>query len=210
MMKKWIAIMTAALVLLATGLCFSLQVARNAARAALAEQAVLSTTVPTQPPETVPETTVPPETEAPTESMTVPTTMPVTEAPTETTLPPARVFTEEEEELLLKIGMAERGDTECPECMALVMCTVLNRVESPKFSSTVKGVIYAQDQFTPVMDGSFEEAVPDWFCYKALEMVKEGWDESQGALYYEWCEGESWHSQNLNLLFQHCDTRFYN
>ena len=41
-------------------------------------------------------------------------------------------------------------------------------------------------------------------------MVMRGWDESQGALYYEWCEGESWHSQNLNLLFQHCDVRFYN
>mgnify|MGYP006898678300 CR=1 FL=1 len=44
---------------------------------------------------------------------------------------------------------------------------------------------------------------------EALEMIKTGWDESQGALYYEWCEGESWHSKNLTLLFQHCDTRFY-
>lgn len=210
MMKKWIAFILAALILLAAGLWISLRTAQRAARAVQAEQMVMNTTAPTQLPETAPATTSAPETEAPTEPATAPTTMPATEAPTETTLAPVRVFTEEEEELLLKLGMAERGDTDCPECMALVMCTVLNRVESPKFPSTVRGVIYAEDQFTPVMDGSLEEAVPNWFCYKAMEMVKEGWDESQGALYYEWCEGTSWHSQNLNLLFQHCDTRFYN
>ena len=137
-----------------------------------------------------------------------------TEEPTqpaaETFPPEVLTFTEEEEELLLKLGMSERGSTGCVTCMALVMRTVLNRVESPKFSSTIKGVIYAQDQFTPVMDGSFEQAEPDWLCEKALEIVKQGWDESQGALYYEWCQGESWHSQNLNLMLQHCDTRFYN
>ncbi len=148
-------------------------------------------------------------------SATVPTTLPQPEIEPETTMMETELvylydFTEEEEELLLKIGMAERGNTGCTECIALVMRTVLNRVESSRFSSTIKGVIYAQDQFTPVMDGSFESAVPGWRCREALEMIKTGWDESQGALYYEWCEGESWHSQNLNLLLQHCDTRFYN
>lgn len=142
----------------------------------------------------------------------------VTVATEETTLPtepttepiPVYDFTEEETELLLKIGMAERGNTGCTECIALVMRTVLNRVEGPKFSSTIRGVIYAQDQFTPVAEGTFESAVPNEACYEALDMIRYGWDESQGALYYEWCEGESWHSKNLNLLLQHCDTRFYN
>ena len=134
---------------------------------------------------------------------------PVTDPP-ETTMPYVLFFTEEEEELLLKLGMAERGETGCTECIALVMRTVLNRVEGPKFSSTIRGVIYAQDQFTPVAEGTFESAVPNEACHEALDLVKRGWDESRGALYYEWCEGESWHSRNLNLLFQHCDTRFYN
>ena len=127
----------------------------------------------------------------------------------ETTLPDVVILTEEEKQLLLKLGMAERGDTGCVECVALVMNTVLNRVEAKRFPSTVRGVIYAQDQFTPVADGSFENAQPNDLCRQALEMVIKGWDESQGALYYEWCEGESWHSQNLQLLHQHCDTRFY-
>ena len=140
---------------------------------------------------------------------TLPTEPAIPSTEPETQPEPVYVFTDEEETLLLKLGMAERGDTDCTECIALVMRTVLNRVESPRFSSTIKGVIYALDQFTPVVDGSLESAVPTECCREALEMIKAGWDESQGALYYEWCQGESWHSRNLKLLLQHCDTRFY-
>lgn len=166
------------------------------------EDSVLSATTAQQVlPETIPELTIPPETVPP---ATVPT-----EAPAETTMPEVLTFTEEEEELLLKLGMSERGSTGCTTCMALVMRTALNRVESPKFSSTIKGVIYAAEQFTPVMDGSFDKAVPNDACYAALDLVIHGWDESQGALFYEFCEGESWHSKNLKLLTEHCNTRFY-
>lgn len=123
---------------------------------------------------------------------------------------PRYSFTEEEKQMLLKIGMAELGGSGCPECIALVMRTILNRVEADRFGSSVRSVLFAPEQFTPVLDGSYYDAVPNENCYDAYEMVLYGWDESQGALYYEFCEGESWHSKNLNLLFQHCDTRFYN
>ena len=132
------------------------------------------------------------------------------ETTVETTLPDVVILTEEEKQLLLKLGMAERGDTGCVECTALVMNTVLNRLNDSRFPSSIRKIIYAQDQFTPVVEGTYEKAQPNALCEQALEMVIKGWDESQGALYYEWCEGESWHSKNLNLLFQHCDTRFYN
>ena len=202
-MKKAIAIVFI-LLLMVLGMILVMHRAESSAAAAAstapAEQTVHTAVRTTALPETQPPVTIPSEasTEAP------------TEPPAETTKPVLRTFTEEEEALLLKLGMAERGDTYCTECIALVMRTILNRVESPRFSSTIRGVIYAQDQFTPVMDGSFETAQPNSPCYDALDMIKEGWDESQGALYYEWCEGESWHSQNLNLLTRHCDTRFYN
>ena len=201
-MKKFLLCMLA-LVILLTGLWITKGIAEQAARKTMEAQAVHI-------PEALPEPTAAemtiPETALPEEVTAEPVTEPVSQTEPVTVLS----FTEEEEKLLLKLAMSERGDLECPVCMALVMRTVLNRVESPKFSSTIKGVIYAEDQFTPVMDGTFEKAEPDWMCRQALEMVKEGWDESQGALYYEWCEGESWHSRNLNLLTQHCDTRFYN
>ena len=139
----------------------------------------------------------------PPESTTVPT------AP-ETTAPPVPVveLTEEEKTMLLKLGMAERGSTECTECIALVMRSVLNRVEAGHFRS-IRNTILAQDQYLPVSDGTYDTAEPNRQCYEALEMVLYGWDESQGAMFYEWCEGESWHSKNLQLLLQHCDTRFY-
>lgn len=204
-MKKWSVFLCLALVL-AAGLWITKETAEWAV------QKILLAREQTEEPTTLPVITEAPTT-LPTQPVTIPTE-PVPQAATISTEPetqpvPVYTFTEEEEKLLLKIGMAERGDTGCTECIALVMRTVLNRVESSRFPSTIKGVIYAQDQFTPVVEGTFEAAVPTERCREALEMIKAGWDESQGALYYEWCQGESWHSRNLKLLLQHCDTRFY-
>ena len=155
-------------------------------------------------PETVPATaeTTQPETTVATTTAPPPTT--------EVTLPPIVLeLTEEEQEMLLKIGMAELGHTECETCIAMVMCTVLNRVNANGFGRSIYGVLHAQDQFTPVMDGTYAKAEPNESCRAALDMVIRGWDESQGALYYEFCEGASWHSKNLQLLTEHCNTRFY-
>lgn len=147
--------------------------------------------------------TVPPTTATPVMVPSEPETVP-------TTPEPVMELTEKEKTMLLKIGMAERGKEGCTECIALVMCTVLNRVKAGRFGDNIGEVIFAPGQFTPVADGSYHYAQPNEQCQEALDMVICGWDESQGALAYEWCEGASWHSRNLDLLFQHCDVRFYN
>ena len=157
-------------------------------------------------PDPIPETTIPETVPVTTVSATIPPTDPET---VPAIAEPVMTFTEEEQNMLLKLGMAERGNAGCTECIALVMCTVLNRVEADRFGSSIRSVILAPEQFTPVMDGSYETAEPNQQCLDALEMVVYGWDESQGALFYEWCSGPSWHSKNLHLLFQHCDVRFY-
>lgn len=149
----------------------------------------------------IPEPTLPP--------IVLPTTLTPEELSRIPTAEAVLTLSDKEKEILLKIGMAERGNTGCPECIALVMCTVLNRVEAPKFGNSIAKVVLSPEQFTPVANGYYYKVKPNEQCYDALEMVLYGWDESQGALYYEWCEGESWHSKNLNLLFQHCDMRFY-
>lgn len=196
-MKKWLIItLCVLLLLLGTGIRILHQAMDRALQNVL--EARLTATAPVR--EEPAETALSTEPEAPAEM----------EVPTETEAPIVLSFSGEEEQLLLKLAMAERGSTGCRECMALVMRTVLNRVEAPKFGSTIHSVIYAQDQFTPATDGTLDAAEPDGLCLEALDMVKRGWDDSQGALYYEWCEGESWHSKNLNLLMQHCDTKFYN
>lgn len=169
---------------------------------------LLSACRPVPPAEYVPVT----ETAGPTEPQTVTIATEPSTVPTEpeTTAPPEPVLhlTAEEKNMLLKLGMAERGSTKCTECIALIMRSVINRVEAGHFQ-TIRGAIFAQDQYLPVADGSYDSAQPNEQCYEALNMVIYGWDESQGALFYEWCEGESWHSKNLHLLFQHCDVRFY-
>lgn len=164
------------------------------------------------PEETVP-AAAPPETL--TESVPAKVTEPAKEPVSTDTIPaeeptqPVLELTEEEQTMLLKIGMAELGKEECTECIALVMRTVLNRVDTGEFGDTVDGVLRAKGQFTPLSDGTYYRAVPNESCYEALDWVIHGWDESEGALYYEFCTGESWHSRNLELLVEHCNARFY-
>ena len=117
-------------------------------------------------------------------------------------------WTDDEAYLLAKIAMAE-AESEDTECKALVILTVLNRVESDSFPDTIKEVIYQHDQFTPVLNGRFDWVEPDEDCYAALRLVESGWDESQGALYFETADYEVWHDRNLKKLFDHGVTTFY-
>lgn len=118
------------------------------------------------------------------------------------------VFSEKETDLLLRIGMCEAGG-ESVECVAHVMCTVLNRVKDDYFPDSIYDVLYQSGQFTPVSTGWINTVQPSEKCYEALEMVKSGWNESQGALYFESCSGDSWHSRNLEYLFTCESMRFY-
>lgn len=64
------------------------------------------------------------------------------------------------------------------EGMALVMNVVINR--SKKTGKSIHDVIYAPHQFYTA--GMSYEVSED--CHKALALVMDGWDESQGALYF--------------------------
>ena len=121
-------------------------------------------------------------------------------------------FNADETQMLMKIAMAEAGG-EGKECMALVMLAVLNRVRSDKFPNSIYEVIHQVTngtyQFTPVYNGSFNKAIPSEECKEAFNLVTSGWDNSQGALYFESCSGESWHSRNLKLLYTSGKMKFY-
>ena len=88
-------------------------------------------------------------------------------------------LTFEEQELLEQIAMAEaRGEGTIG--MALIMRVVLNR--SLKTGQSIRQVIYAPNQFyTAGMCAGNDE------CHEALAIVMDGWDESQGAIYF--CAG---------------------
>lgn len=118
-------------------------------------------------------------------------------------------ITKAEEQMLLKLTMAEAGGEDL-EGKALVMRVVLNRVLDPEFPSTVEGVICQQDQFSPIWDGRYYDMVPDSDCYIALNMVQGGWDESHGATYFRTAvDGPTWHSEALTTLFTHGGHTFF-
>ena len=115
---------------------------------------------------------------------------------------------EDDEYLLAKIAMAE-AEGQSTKGKALVMCVVINRVLSNEFPDSVYDVIYEENQFSPISNGRFDRVEPNKDCYKSLNMIKSGWDESNGALYFESCKGKSWHSENLKFLFKVDEHRFY-
>ena len=106
--------------------------------------------------------------------------------------PLIRNLTEEEWQLLESISIAEAGNQDV-EGVALVMLTVLNRVE--KTGASVRGIIFAPNQFyTAGMRGG------NALSNEARELVSCGWDESQGCLYF--CS-TGWNYYGDEHLFKH-------
>ena len=115
----------------------------------------------------------------------------------------------EDERMLAKIAMAE-AEGESVEGKALVILVVLNRVWSDEFPDSIEEVIFQKNQFSPVAEGGrYWTTEPDAGCYEARELVMGGWDESQGAFYFESTGRDGWHSQNLEFLFEFGGHKFY-
>ena len=120
-----------------------------------------------------------------------------------------RLFNDEDAYLLAKIAMAE-AEGEDTKGKALVMNVILNRVNDTTFPNTVSEVIFQENQFAPVSNGRFDNVEPNEDCWKALEMVKQGYDESNGALYFSSnMSSDSWHNIALSLLFVYGNHQFY-
>lgn len=150
-------------------------------------------------------------------STVAPTSEPMPQATPEPTPEPtyqgavwSRDFDGDEAEMLMKIAMAE-AEGESTEGKALVMMVVLNRVWSDSFPGTIEEVIFQKNQFSPVREGGrYYTTEPNEDCAKALDLVLDGWDESQGALFFEAAGNDnSWHSRNLEFLFQYGGHKFY-
>ncbi|MBE5732062.1 MAG: spore cortex-lytic enzyme [Clostridiales bacterium] len=64
-----------------------------------------------------------------------------------------------------------------------IAAVVLNRVRSSSFPNTVSGVIYQKGAFTCVSDGQIN-MTPNSTAYKAVTDAMNGWDPTNGCLYY--------------------------
>lgn len=120
----------------------------------------------------------------------------------------------DENYLLAKIAMAE-AEGESTEGKALVMLVVLNRVWSDEFPDSIEEVLFQRTssggwQFSPMREGGrWHTTEPNEDCYAALDLIMEGWDESDGALYFESSEDPTWHSEHLEFLYKVGRHKFY-
>lgn len=144
----------------------------------------------------------------------IPTTSP--KATTEPTTEPQSGrdlgWSASEEYMAAQMAMAE-AEGEDTEGKALVILVIYNRQHSGKFPDTVGGVISQENAFTSYHNGRYDRVKPDADCWAALDLIQiQGWDESQGALYFERTpedEESTWHSRNLERLFIHGNHTFY-
>lgn len=120
---------------------------------------------------------------------------------------PKLELTAEDELVLMKIAKAEAGN-QGVEGKELVMRVILNRVENSSFPNTIKQVVFAEGQFSPVSSGYYEMSNPDEECYEALKWIKRGDYKDMPALYFNNSKGD-WMSQNKEFLFQHRGHYFY-
>lgn len=69
------------------------------------------------------------------------------------------------------------------EGQVAVGAVVLNRTRDPKFPSTIAGVIYQPGAFTAVVDGQIHAQLEQTSINAAKDALN-GWDPSEGAIYY--------------------------
>lgn len=66
-----------------------------------------------------------------------------------------------------------------------VAAVILNRVKHPSFPNTIAGVIYQPRAFTATIDGQINVPISaDSTVYRACQDAMNGWDPSNGAVYY--------------------------
>lgn len=131
-----------------------------------------------------------------------------TEAETETEKEILLLSTEDEA-ILKQIAMAE-AEGETIEGKALVMRVVLNRTEDEQFPDTVEDVVFEEDQFSTVeIGGRYWTVAPDEGCETALAAIENGWDESDGALYFDAVGSETWQGATREYLYTCGGHNFY-
>ncbi len=118
---------------------------------------------------------------------------------------PSYILTEEDEDLLLRIGVCEAGETD-PEGIANCMQVVLNRFDSENFPNTISGVIFQKHQFSSTRKLATANITDA--AYEALDAVKNGYYQENEALYFESLDGKVW-SKSHQYLFSYGGHDFY-
>lgn len=118
-----------------------------------------------------------------------------------------------DQRILERIVEAEAGG-ESFKGKLLVANVVLNRVKSKKFPSTIKKVVFAHRQFSPVWDGRYYKVKVSKHTKKAVQAALQGQNPSKGALYFMQrsaadSSNVTWFDTALTRLFKYGCHEFY-
>lgn len=125
--------------------------------------------------------------------------------------------TQSEYENLLRLVEAEAGGEDLIGKM-LVANVVLNRVEDSHFPDSINEVIFQSNkgvtQFSPISDGRFYTVQISAETIEAVNLVLQGEDNSQGALYFAARKAADenkmrWFDEKLTSLFVHGGHEFF-
>ena len=159
-----------------------------------------TTEAPTMPPAASTAPTAPETTTA------VQITTEATEAPTTQINANFVNLSDEDALLLVKTASSEAGN-QGVYGMALIMRVVLNRSE--QWGMSIHDVLYQPDQFNCVYGTWWANDYRADGVYEALEMIRNGWDESFGATFFCTPQRNTWHMSHLTFLYQYGNMQFY-
>lgn len=123
------------------------------------------------------------------------------------------VLSQKDCKILERIVEAEAGD-QSVKGRILVANVVINRIKSKEFPDSVKEVVFAPGQFSPVSNGSYFRVKISDKTKEAVRRMLKGEDYSEGALYFMYRAGSTaanvaWFDRDLSRLFQYGCHEFF-
>lgn len=122
-------------------------------------------------------------------------------------------YTDEDYEILKRIVQAEAGV--CDEKgRILVANVIINRVKSREFPDNIRDVVYEQEQFSPVSDGTIDTCRVTDVTERCVDRALAGEDYSEGALYFMSRRGSTsvnidWFDGRLTYVMEHGGHEFF-
>ncbi len=115
--------------------------------------------------------------------------------------------------ILERIVEAESGD-QTIKGRQMVANVILNRMKSEKFPDTVREIVFAGRQFSPVSNGSYYRVKVSSQTKKAVEKALKEKDNTNGALYFMYRAGSdssnvSWFDRELTKLCEYGCHEFF-
>ncbi len=115
--------------------------------------------------------------------------------------------------ILERIVEAEAGDQDV-RGRQMVADVILNRMKSAEFPNTIRGVVFAHRQFSPVSNGSYYRVSVSDKTRVAVEKALKEKDKTKGALYFMYRAGSdagniSWFDRDLKRLCEYGCHEFF-